>query len=398
MNSIRIDRRIIVVLAFSVLAALALFGSLTNTPRQLDAAPVDLSVPALAPDQLGQWCVDRKAQGTAGLSTRAKNWLTDCIAIFGTGLTPSPSSSPTPTPSATQSPSPSPTASPSPTVSPTPTVTTPPPTTPPPSPSPSPSSGLLDCLHQLAACGFPNAANTGASGSLVVVNGNVSLSTPGMTYQDKDVRGCITVTAANVTIKNVKVTCGGIEAGGNYTRIQNNSTGLTLTDVEVDCGDNYGSGIGSSNFTAIRINAHHCENGFNVDAPGNVTVRDSYVHDLWTGVNDSGHADGMQWGDGASNITIEHNTIYNDNGQTSAIIMWDETGNQNNNVLVRNNILAGGGYTLYCGRFGTSANVVITNNRFAAWAFKPSDSCVSPHVTTWSGNISDATGASLAAG
>lgn len=259
---------------------------------------------------------------------------------------------------------------------------------------------MRGCLALPSRCGFPDASNTGVPPGtvLTVVTGNITLSTLGMTYQNKDVRGCITVTAANVTIRNVKVTCRGTDFGGNFTRIWNKSTGLTIVDTEVDCGTNYGHGIGSSNLTALRVNIHNCENGFDAGSPGNMTVRDSYIHDLFTGTNNDGHADGMQWGEGASNMTVEHNTIYNNNGQTAAIIMWDEPGAQNNNVLIRNNILAGGGYTLYCARFGSSANVVITGNRFAAWAFKPADHCYSPHVTTWSGNISDSDGVTPVAG
>jgi len=259
--------------------------------------------------------------------------------------------------------------------------------------SPPPSN---NCLANLAACGYPNSSNTGVTPgtTLAVIQGNVTLTTSGQLYEGKDVRGCITVAAPNVTIRNVKVTCASGDHGGDYVRIRNQSTGLTVTNVEVNCLDDFGVGIGSANMLVTRVNVHHCENGFDVSSPGNVTVRDSYVHDLWA--ENGAHADGMQWGQGASNITVDHNTIYNDNTQTAAIIMWDESGSQNNNVLINNNLLAGGGYTLYCARFGTSTNVVITNNRFAAWFYDYANSCTSGHVTTWSGNRDDANGALIA--
>lgn len=355
-------------------------ASLTRpaSPAQLTRiTPAGLEAPLDNPSQLGQWCRDRIAQGTTGLTARQRNWLVDCSALWP-AATPTPSTTPTPSPSPTSTP----TTSPSPSASPTPT-------------SPPPSSGN-NCLANLAGCGLPYAGNTGvpAGTALTVVNGNVTLSTPGQVYEGKDVRGCVRVTAANVTIRNSRITCGGVEAGGDYVRIRSSSTGLTVTDTEVNCGDNFGIGIGSANFTAVRVNVHHCENGFDVSSPGNVVVRDSYVHDLWA--ENGAHADGMQWGEGASNITIDHNTIVNENGQTSAIIMWDESGAQNNNVLITRSLLAGGGYTLYCGRFGSSSNVVITNNRFSPGQYKYADSCVAPHVTTWSGNVLDSTGQSIA--
>lgn len=128
---------------------------LSSGPRQLDAAPVDLSVPALAPSELGRWCTERKAAGTAGLSTRARQWLNDCIAIFG-------GSSPTSSPSASSSPtgSPSPTSSPSASASPSPTVTASPTAT------TTPGGNPLGALPRIAWEGgpeywrqFPDASN-----------------------------------------------------------------------------------------------------------------------------------------------------------------------------------------------------------------------------------------------
>src|SRR2546427_3410110 len=54
---------------------------------------------------------------------------------------------------------------------------------------------------------YPDATNTGvpAGTALTVVNGDVTISTAGMIYENKDVRGCITVNAANVIIRKSKV-------------------------------------------------------------------------------------------------------------------------------------------------------------------------------------------------
>jgi hypothetical protein len=179
-------RAVLALAAALVLVAGALLfqGTPSSQEALLRAAPSELALPA-DPAQLGQWCVDRQAAGTAGLSRGARNWLEDCIELFGSGITPAPTgsasaspspTSPTPSPSAsTNTPSSSPTSSPGP--SPTPTAS------PSPTGSASPTGPMRNCLAQLAACGFPHAGNTGPTGPLTVVNGNVTLSTAGMVFR-----------------------------------------------------------------------------------------------------------------------------------------------------------------------------------------------------------------------
>ena len=93
----------------------------------LTSVPTELAAPT-SPAELGQWCIDRKAQGTAGLTTRARNWLNDCIAVFGSTPNPTGSSSPSPSasPSSSASPTPTPSSSTG-TPTPTPSSTTTPP-------------------------------------------------------------------------------------------------------------------------------------------------------------------------------------------------------------------------------------------------------------------------------
>lgn len=315
--------------ALALVAGVLLFhGQPSSQEALLRAAPSELALPA-DPQQLGAWCAARKAQGTADLSSRARAWLNDCITLFG---------GPTPAPSATQSPSPSPspTAQPSPSVSPTATTspaTTPPATTPP--PSPSPTVGLRDCLHQLAACGFPNAANTGPSGTLTVVNGNVSLDNDGQVLRDTEVRGCVEVHGTGVLITNVRV------------------------------------------------------------VTANVLVEDTWVHDME--IDGGAHTDGMQINQGARNIVVRHSAfIVPTPGATSAIISWNEGSPQQQQVVIDGNLLSGGTFVLYCPREGMSDTRVV-NNRFADPEFGYSDRCTGSHVSVWSGNVLDATGAALAA-
>jgi len=373
-------RRAVYALAALVLVTgAALFASRPAAPAQQEAllrsAPSELAIPA-DPQQLGAWCAARKAQGTAGLTSRARAWLNDCITLFG---------GPVPSPSATQSPSPSPStsASPSPTVSPT--ATTPPATTPPPSPSPTVGTG---CLQRLAECGFPHAGNTGPSGALTVSTGNVSLDNDGQVLADTEVRGCVEVHGTGVLIRNVRI------VGDCFYAVRNFATGLVIEDSELSCGAINGTAVVDSNFTARRLDIHNCENGFSVTS--NVLVEDTWVHDME--IDGGAHTDGAQINRGATNLTFRHNAmIVPTPGATSAIISWDESaGPQQQQVVIADNLLSGGTYVLYCPRYDTS-DTRVTGNRFADPEYGYSNACTGTHVSAWSGNVDDATGAVLAA-
>jgi hypothetical protein len=355
-------------------------------PKELTAAPVDLAVPAFGGDQLGQWCVDRKAAGTAGLSDRSKRWLADCIALFGSDL--SPTSQPTAEPS---TPTTNPTAPGSGAPAPTTPGTTAPGTTAPSSTQPAgptaPSSG------------FPNASNTGARGTLTAVQGNVTLSTAGQVYEGRDVSGCITVTAPNVTIRNVKVTCGQFW-GINY---QGQGGGRMLVeDTTVVCtGFNAGRSIGDSNYTTRRVNVTGCADGWNADH--DVLIEDSYCHDQPSELDSSGHDNGLHvdciQGVQTSNVTIRHNTLIAPFYATSAIGGCCIPGaTVRTNWQVVNNLLDGGGFTIYCFRAGTEVNSIVSGNRFGpgGWNHSYADDCNDGGLV-WTGNVRDATGASLPA-
>jgi hypothetical protein len=212
-----------------------------------------------------------------------------------------------------------------------------------------------------------------------------------MVYEGKDVRGCIFVSAPNVTIRNSRISCPDTDTpGGAHSRVNSNSTNLTIVDSEITCQGGYGVAVGPANYNLLRVEITNCENGGHINS--NVTVRDSWIHGLSGGAD--GHFDGFQFGQGGGNVVIERNVIENPNNQTAAIIMWDEGNPQNQNVLIQNNLLIGGGYTLYCGNFGTAVNVKVLGNRFAPGHWGTSTNCATGGEV-WSGNVLDATGATL---
>jgi hypothetical protein len=266
-----------------------------------------------------------------------------------TGLPPA---TPVPTVSATQTPAPSqsPTATQTPTVAPT--ATTAGPTVPPASPTPTASSTTpAGCMAVPSACGWPDASNTGTTGPLTVVSGNVTLSTPGMVYANRDVRGCIRVTAANVTIRNVRVTCSSwyavsVVAGTGSDPWVAPNANLLIEDSEINlAGQLEGKGIAFAGYTARRV--HFYGGSDCAHANANVVIADSFCEIPAGGPADGPHYDGFQ-SDGGSNLTFRHNTIRVPYSQTSAILMSTNT-SPIRNVSIVDNLVAGGGYTIYCG-------------------------------------------------
>ena len=93
-------------------------------------------------------------------------------------------------------------------------------------------------------------------------------------------------------------------------------------------------------------------------------------------------------------LLIQHNTMLNSYGQTDAIGLFQDF-TVVSNVTINDNLLAGGGYTIYggMGSHGQSSNIMVTNNVFStmyypqgghygpATAFDPTAS-----GNVWSGN------------
>jgi hypothetical protein len=284
-------------------------------------------------------------------------------------------------------PSATPTASPTPTGS-TPTTTTPPPaTTATPTTTPTTTTTTTQRSNTLPA-GVPAGTN------LTTQNGDMTINSAGTIIENKLINGCVFVNAANVIIRNSKILCSGPGA------INNNSTGLLVVDSEISCNGTLGSAaLGWRNFTARRINAYACENI--IWAENNVVIEDSYIHDPidYDPVTDP-HTDTVQIPRGATDITIRNNTIYGnyvnqDSFGNSAITVGGGT----SNILITENLLAGGGYTVYCNQPGPGNNFRITNNRFSrifvssVGGFGPWEECQDETQVT--GNVYHETGQAL---
>ena len=107
---------------------------------------------------------------------------------------------------------------------------------------------------------------------------------------------------------------------------------------------------------------------------------------------------------GGSNITIRHNRIYggylsqSNFGNAAIQVGFDVT-----NIIIHNNILAGGGHTLRLLKATNALNLQVTDNRFSrvfvstVGGFGPEDGH-RQNADVWSGNVYHETGEPLSPG
>jgi hypothetical protein len=275
-----------------------------------------------------------------------------------------------------------------------------------------------DPLSPRSRPGFPGADTTGVPSGTVLTpytgpstittpDGPVSTITTPNTVIDGKTMGCVVVQAPGVVIRNSKISCTGFYAILNTDEAYT-GTPLLLEDSEIDCQNTRHTAISDTNFIARRLNVHGCENGFNLNQ--NVVIEDSYIHDLYN--DEIAHTDGIQFGighfvdgqivPGVLNITIRHNTIYSmgvDGSFGTSAIISNRTPNNDHNVLIENNLMAGGAYTLYCDQDGaTGVNYRVVNNHFSR-RFSPKVGFWGPSADcadeTQSGNVIHETGQPL---
>ena len=215
------------------------------------------------------------------------------------------------------------------------------------------------------ASAFPDATNTGVpAGVALKASRGLVINTPGAVIEGLDIKGSVIINAPNVTLKNCKVTDGGYDV----VHVKPGITGAVVQDCEIDNLGAGGSGIAGQG-VFLRNNIHDCADG--IDVRGDHTlIRDNFIHNM-RGTADS-HLDGIQADGGFSNLSIIHNTVINEQNQTSAV-MIDNYWGPIEGVTIDNNYLVGGGYTVYINEVakgqaggGRVTNVTVTNNRIGA--------------------------------
>jgi hypothetical protein len=207
------------------------------------------------------------------------------------------------------------------------------------------------------ANGWPNATNTGVpSGTSLTTSGSITVTTDGAVIENLDITGSITVLANNVTIRKVRLT------SGDYYPIRYfdyNNTGLLVEDSEIiGLSGDVTSAIAFQHYTARRLNIHGMADGLKADA--DVLIEDCWIHNLSNGPTE--HNDGVQ-STGGKGVTIRHNNI---SGASNAAVQTGDEGGATEDMIIENNLLSGGGYTLNIRGTGATVpkNTRVINNRF----------------------------------
>ncbi|MDQ0322170.1 hypothetical protein QO002_004376 [Pararhizobium capsulatum DSM 1112] len=227
---------------------------------------------------------------------------------------------------------------------------------------------VLAVFLQLSGFGAPPvvAAQTGVPAGTVLTryDGTYTVSRDSAVVSNLEVHGNVIVIARNVTMKHIRVVS---NTPWHAVQLSEGASGFTLQDSEIDgAGKTVNAVYGFGSF--LRNDLHDVENGINVIGPS--IIRDNHIHSLRGGSD--AHYDGIEI-NGGYDIDISGNTIVNDHGQTSAIMLDNYFGGLSD-ITIDSNHLVGGGYTVYLdGRFAggivNDRSISITNNRIGCGAW-----------------------------
>jgi hypothetical protein len=227
----------------------------------------------------------------------------------------------------------------------------------------------------LGKCGWAGPTNTGPRASTCPgdelrdrgsnARNVIRVTRPGATISCQRIVGCLNVEAPNVTIHDVAIRCTSGRTGeaANGTAVIDVRPGGAATIRRVAV--NGMRGVHACVWhmgKRLRVNKLDCK-GVNdgIFSWGDrgqgddFVIRNSFVHDLTTRTA-NGHVDGYQT-TGALHGRLIHNTwlITTDahNDANSAIAIWNSTRNSRD-IVVRHNLIAGGGFSVYAHDYSPS--------------------------------------------
>jgi hypothetical protein len=376
--------------------------------------PITDRVPTTAPVGKTVLPLTHKPQSTAPAPTPPATHTATSVPVPTHAITPKPTPVLTPTlatPATTaKGAAPKPTRPSTSAPAPAPSTSRPPAknSTPPPSPTPSATSSTgtegqasgTGCLAKPSACGYPDASNTGSHGTLTA-SGSITSTTNGQVIENLDVHGHISVTSANVTIRNVRVTQVDDQFGGIDLR---NATGhTTVSDVTVVASLDQLADITARDTTIERANLSGAQDGIDSWAgkgyTGYTVIADSYIHDLARNTAVSSHDDTIQTSGGDE--TFRHNTLipFTGGDPMNACLQIGDLQGDLIKLVFDNNLCDGGNYSINANannvKLGnvSAGPMTFTNNRFGRdYRYGVETNLGSPFRTTWTGNVDDATG------
>jgi hypothetical protein len=287
----------------------------------------------------------------------------------------------------------------------------------------------VNCGPDPHLCGFPDATNTGVPAGVTLRSvpaemssgpgwtsnsqGDVEVSGNGAVFEGYSVHGYVDVTGSNVTIKDNAISNSGNDITGDGVNLTGNPSNVTIEGNTISSpygshGDN-GVFAGIKDITGEAMGTRVLDNNI-ADASTGVQlyiglVENNYIHDEALASAGS-HLNGTTSNGSTVPLTIQHNTVFNPNGQTDAVSLFEDFGVEAN-VVINDNLLAGGGYVVYGGQNagGPQAyNIHITNNRFSTIYYPQSGyygyiTAFNPNApgNAWSGNVWDSNNKPLGA-
>ena len=232
---------------------------------------------------------------------------------------------------------------------------------------------------------LPGAGTTGVpDGVALSPMEGVTVTEAGTVLDGRDVSGAITVNAADVVIRNSRITGDG---SGFGVLVRGGS--VTILDSEISAVE---TAISGSNWMGVRIDIHGVT-GDGVKLGSNVTLQDSWIHDPRPASD--AHLDGAQMTGGVTNLVLRNNTITMGAQASAALFLAPDLGPSTDGpILVEDNLFGGGAWTLQCvdgadGRY-VVGGITIRGNRFLADGTYGAANVTVP--VTWEGNVWDATG------
>ena len=331
-----------------------------NTPKpRCVAKPVNIG--ARSEDRIKVVCIKpRPPRATVTQTVTARTTVTAKATVNATvtatvTVTATPSSSPVPSPTSSSTPTPTPTPSSSPTT-PTPTPTTPPST------------------------GFPDASNTGPTGTLTAYTGPCTITTAG-TVIDSKVINCVPlqISTIGVVVKNSKINGAvrvGVQDDYNPATVSDpegdDPIRVTILDSEIDATAAAGSGFRPISFSHYIVrNSYLHGGGSGAECHNACTIEDSYVHGFGE------HSSGMRI---LRNGTLRGNTIWCepnpnsdddgdgvpdvDGGCSGNLTMYEEFGVPHHNLVERNYFPAGWFWFSLKFNGNDNGNIRIVGNTF----------------------------------
>jgi parallel beta-helix repeat protein len=226
-----------------------------------------------------------------------------------------------------------------------------------------------------SACGYPDAGNTGVPEGTALADRTTNdsclvVSADNTVINALHVTGCIDVEANDVTIQNSEVT-GTTWWAIKYGEKKPNVTGLKILHVKVGsipgqgpaAEGGYPYGISAQGTGSLEIGYSNIS-GFK----DGIDVNQGYIHDNW--IHDmskytDAHTQGIfVWkAPAGTSLLIKHNTVTDLIEDSTAAIFLKE-GLGIHDVMIQDNWLAGGSFTLYGG--GVDArNIQALNNKFS---------------------------------